>query len=334
VKERYASAPTAPSTARVTAPSSPPPAAELPPNATIKERLLAEQRQKYQVRYSEAMDAVTQASMALSDMAPVLQAVHENVQKLSKSLQTQVAALVTARTGSTRSILIRAALLRPLFTLFMRLGLLLKIVLIAVVWWMVASALASIVAGDIAAVLLPYLIVVGILFFVERYLRLKVPLAALKKHANDFKDMKLAYIYTDQLPHLTAEGHAQLHAIRIRAAEKKATADEITVPTGGNITVGQGGFLVGIGNLATFRIDQSGSASVLGTPSNEFMQQHGDLVTEALGEQSSFAAATLPALADYGQAHWRRKQAATRFLDSRRSSKTSIVCRRCGRTPT
>ena len=39
------------------------------------------------------------------------------------------------------------------------------------------------------------------------------------------------------------------------------------------------------------------------------MNAHGDLLTEALGEQSSFAAATLPALADYGQALWRRKQA-------------------------
>ena len=50
VKERYTSVSTAPSTARVTASSSPPPAAELPPDATVKERLLAEQRQKYQVR--------------------------------------------------------------------------------------------------------------------------------------------------------------------------------------------------------------------------------------------------------------------------------------------
>jgi len=57
------------------------------------------------------MDAMTQASMAVSEMAPVLQAVHENLQKLSKSLQTQVAALVMARTGSTRSLIIRAATL-------------------------------------------------------------------------------------------------------------------------------------------------------------------------------------------------------------------------------
>ena len=98
----------------------------------------------------------------------------------------------------------------------------------------------------------PYLIVVGVLFFVERYLRLKVPLSALKKHVKDFNDIKLAYIYTDQLPHLTPEGHAQLHAIRIRAAEKKATADDITVPTGGNITVAHGGFLIGVGDLGTY----------------------------------------------------------------------------------
>ena len=39
------------------------------------------------------------------------------------------------------------------------------------------------------------------------------------------------------------------------------------------------------------------------------MDEHGDLLTDALGEQGSFAAATLPALADYGQALWRRKQA-------------------------
>ena len=150
MKERYASAPPPPASARITPTSTPPPAPDLPPNATVKERLLSEQRQKYQVRYSEAMDAVTQASMALSDMAPVLQAVHENVQKLSKSLQTQVAALVTARTGSTRSILIRAALLLPLFTLFKKLGLLLKLVLIVVVWLTVQAALRLIADGDIA----------------------------------------------------------------------------------------------------------------------------------------------------------------------------------------
>ena len=121
-------------------------------------------------------------------------------------------------------------MLLPLFTLFKKLGLVLKLVLIVVVWLTVQAALRRIVDGDIAAVLLPYLIVVGVLFFVERYLRLKVPLSALKKHVKDFNDIKLAYIYTDQLPHLTPEGHAQLHAIRIRAAEKKAAADDIGVP--------------------------------------------------------------------------------------------------------
>jgi SpoVK/Ycf46/Vps4 family AAA+-type ATPase len=310
LKERY-TAPATPASGRVAAPSSPPPPLELPPDTTVKERLLAEQRQKYQVRYSEAMDAVTQASMTVSEMAPVLQAVHENLQKLSKSLQMQVAALVTARTGSTRSILIRAATLWPVFTLFRRFGLLLKIVLIVVVWWMVSTALQLIAAGDITSVLFPYLIVVGALFFVERYLRLKVPLAALKKHANDLNDIKLAYIYTDQLPHLNADGHAQLHAIRIRAAEKKATADDITVPTGGSITVAQGGFLIGIGELGTYRIDTAGSVKLLSeTTGRPFMAEHGDLLTETLGGQSSFAAATLPALADYGQALWRRKQAS------------------------
>ena len=85
----------------------------------------------------------------------------------------------------------------------------------------------------------------------------------MKKHVKDFNDIKLAYIYTDQLPHLSAEGHAQLHAIRIRAAEKKATADEITVPTGGNITVAPGGFLIGVGDLGTYRIDPTGAVKLL-----------------------------------------------------------------------
>jgi SpoVK/Ycf46/Vps4 family AAA+-type ATPase len=309
VKERYAPAPAAPTSARVTASSTPPPALQLAPNATVKERLLAEQRQKYQMRYSEAVDAVTQTSMALSEMAPVLQAVHENVQKLSKSLQAQVAARVTARTGSTRSLLIRAALLVPVFTLFRRLGLLLKLVLVVFVLWLVGQAMDLVTAGEIPTVLVSYLLTVGVLFVVERYLRLKVPLSALKKHASDFKDLKLAYLYTDQIPHLSSEGHAQLHAIRVRAVEKNATADEITVPTGGNITVAQGAFVMGIGNLGTFEIDPSGSVRLMSAGSNDFMKEHGDLVTEALGEQGSFAAATLPALADYGQALWQRKQA-------------------------
>lgn len=295
----------APASAQRTVASSAP----LPSPATddLKGRLFAEQRQKYQSRYNDAQDDVTNASMVLTQLAPILAATQANLQLLSKGLHDRIRSLIVSRQGGTLKLLTSAALLTPLWRLFKRVRLIGKLIIAAALWYVVLLPVVNFgIAGQWPVVLVTYVIAVVVLFLIERHVKLKVPLAVLKRGSEELKATKLAYIFTDQRPDVI-NGGPVLHAVRVYANDKSPIAHDTYYED----SLGTGTFMVNVGAMANYRIDQSGNVALIGGQQNEFMNVHTNLLTEAMGEQSVFAANTLPAFAQYGQAVWQKRRAAS-----------------------
>jgi len=297
--------PVTPATATV---SSPPRAVAVSAERGVKAQLFGAQRQKYQARYADAMDDVTAASRVVADMEPVVAAVRENLELLSKSVQARVSRLLARSAGNPRTLLMHAAALMPVWALIKRIGLIPRIVLGIALWWTLQSIVSLIDEGGIGVVIILYAIVVAIFFFVERHRQLQVPRRALRAATAQFKNARLAYVYSGQRPGVE-RGASVYQAVRVAVEEKADGGREITVPASPNASVSPGSYLLTFGRLATFRVDKNGSATRLEASNDEFMSRHGGLVSEALGEQQAFANATFPPFAEYGQAVWRRRQA-------------------------
>ncbi|MEQ1574962.1 MAG: AAA family ATPase, partial [Vicinamibacterales bacterium] len=282
---------------------------EVPPAPGIgglKEHLLAQQREKYQTRYNDALDEVTNASMALTQMAPLLSSAHANLHTLSTSLYGRVHAVIVARYGSLWKALMNAALLRPVWRLFRRVPVLPKIGIGVGLYFLWSRIFQAFSAGDFATVVLIYGGIVAAGFFIERHLVLKAPLALLKRNAGEFKALRLAHLYVDQRPEVI-QGQSALRGLRILAADTLPLAHDEAFEA----SVGAGTFLLGVGTLGSYRVDPSGSTTVLtSAQGNEFMNQHGGLLLEVVSQLGDFAPNTFPPLAQYGQVHWRKQRAA------------------------
>ncbi len=276
----------------------------------LKEQLFADQREKYQARYNDALDAMTSASVELTQMVPLIVVVRNNLKLLSQAVLSRVHALVITRYGNPRKPLMNAAMLMPVFRLAKRGGLLLKIVIGVALVMLIRRSVLLIIGGNLVDALVPYLALTTVFFFIERHLRLKAPLELLKQNAENLKAMKLAYVYDDQVVHDTQLASVY-HAIRVSAiADKNSPAEEFTVPVGEDSRVGPGAFLVEVGTIATYRVESNGTVALVSTPATDFMKRQGDLLTEALSGQTTFAENTLQSLARYGQVAWRKRQAS------------------------
>jgi SpoVK/Ycf46/Vps4 family AAA+-type ATPase len=269
-----------------------------------KHRILALQREKYQSRYNDALDEVTSASVALTEVAPLLEAAHANLRVLADSLYGRVHAIIVNRHGGVLKAIASAAMLRPVWRLFKRSGLLLKIgigVALFNIWGYLAQA---VIAGEVATVVIIYAIVVAVLFFVERYIVLKAPLALLKKNAAEFKKIRLSHLYADQQPEVI-QGQSALRGMRIVSTDKVAAVQEDAFEA----SVGSGAFVLGVGALASYRMELSGKASLLNAAqNNDFVRDHGSILTEVVSDLGTFAETTFPPLVEYGRALWRKQR--------------------------
>jgi SpoVK/Ycf46/Vps4 family AAA+-type ATPase len=281
----------------------------LPPDERLglKERLFAQQREKYQQQYNSVLDEMTNASLELGRLTSAAEGVQNNLLLLSNAVQARVLALLEARYASIGRLLLNAAIFMPIYRLFKRAGILFKLVIIVAAAAIVLRGAALIAAGNIASVAIPYILLLTLFFFVEKRIQLKTPLNALQKSADSLKRMSLAYVYDDQIAHIK-NGAPAYHAIRVSAAVTNPPAEEFE-PSGQ--LAAPGAFFVGMGSMATYRVERNGSYTLAATDvNNEFMKSYGPLLTEAFAEQNTFAVNSLDPLAEYGQAAWRKRRAS------------------------
>src|SRR5207302_10725020 len=184
----------------------------------------------------------------LTQLAPVVDNIRNNLRLLSKAAQTRVQTLIQSRCGGTASLIRNALLLMPLWRLFGRLKLIGKIIFVAVLYYFVIQpGLVYVAAGEYAVLVVTYGIVAAILFFVQRHKQLKVPLNILKSNADSFKEVAVNYVHENQAPHLF-NGSPAYHTIGISSAS--ANVEDRSFYAGGDRPrVQPGAFLLTIGNV-------------------------------------------------------------------------------------
>src|SRR6185436_2147566 len=128
----------------------------LPASASLKERLFAEQRQKYQARYNDSVDEVTNASVQLSQMEGTIRGIQGNLNLLAKAVYSRVQTLLKEKHGDSGKLILGAMMFKPVYRFFRRSGTLLKLGVIVVAFFVIQQALKLITAGEIPAVVIPY----------------------------------------------------------------------------------------------------------------------------------------------------------------------------------
>jgi SpoVK/Ycf46/Vps4 family AAA+-type ATPase len=282
--------------------------APLPATAGVKDVLFAQQHEKYQLRYNDAQDELTQQSAAVATLAPVLGAAHANLHTLAESLYPRMQAQVRARYGNLAKTLLGAVLLRPLWRVWRSRGLLVKIAIVVGIWWAFSTFVRTLVLiGPIPAAIFYGLVVVAGFFF-ERHLVLRAPLALLKKQEHEFKSVRLAHTFSDQRAEVVS-GAQVLHGYSLWSTDKAAAAHGEVM----NAALGRGAFVLTVGNLASYSVDAAGTGTPLTAASGEFMHRHGAVLHELMSDLREFAANTRPAMTQYGEALWRAQRIANQL---------------------
>ena len=313
LKSLSTASPTAESPAART-PAATPPAPKTstpPPPGTVKERLFAEQRQKYQARYNDVMDQVTAATAELGRLGNVVSGIQANLKLLGKNLQSRVRAMAVSQYSSFANLARSAALGKPLLRVFKRAGGLLKIVIFIGVAWFALVAATLAYHQDWVDLALSLASIFVTFFFLERYLQLKIPLAVLKRGGDKLKQLSLAYVYDDQVL-LAKTGAPGYRVMRVLSESKGSPIEEFPLSANSwGTTIRPASCLLYVESMAVYRVDPNGTfAPLFANNASEIVQNYGRWITEALNEQKSFAAATLAPLAAYAQVALRRKRAS------------------------
>lgn len=320
------------------------PAAKLPsapsPPGALKERLFAEQRQKYQARYNEVMDQVTAATAELGRLANVLSGIQANLKLLGKNVQSRVRAMAISHYSSFANLARSAALGKPLLRVYKRAGGLLKIVIFLGAASCVLVAATLVYHQDWVDLALSLAAIFAAFFFIERYLQLKTPLAVFKRGGDKLKQLSLAYVYDDQVP-MAQTGAPGYRLLRVLAGSKGSPTEEFSLSANSwGATIRPASYLLYVESMAVYRLDSNGVFSPLfANNASEVIQNYGRWVTEALNEQQSFAASTLAPLDAYAQVALRRRRASeelpgleetsTSQTRSLTSSCTASICSTC-----
>lgn len=177
--------------------------------------LLAVQKAKYQARITEAMDRIAKLKIEYQAFAGKEKSLQKSLQKFGEDLHAATRKSLAARFGSTRKSIFRALALVPMWRYFKRLPAAFKFILIGCGVWLVYSMLNSYgsfayYATPVSAywnylwlqygirILTVYIIVVPILFFLERRRSVVHAYKGLKNHLGGLRKLELSYVYRGQ----------------------------------------------------------------------------------------------------------------------------------------
>jgi ATPase family associated with various cellular activities (AAA) len=298
-----------PATPTATPPAPKAPSAPLPPGA-LKERLFAEERQKYQARYNDVQDQLTAATAELGRLGKVISGIQDNLKLLGKSVQSRVHGMAVSHYSSFANLARSAVLGKPVVRLLKRAGGLLKIVILIGVGGFVLVAANLALNQDWIDLAVMLAGAFAVLFFIERYLQLRAPLVVFRRDGDKFKQLSLAYVSDDQAP--LPSGAPGYRTMRVLAESKTSPTEEPLVSANSwGAAMRPESFLLYLESMAVYRLDASGAfAPLFANNASELIQNYGRWITEALNEQKSFAAANLAPLATYAKVALRRRRAA------------------------
>jgi SpoVK/Ycf46/Vps4 family AAA+-type ATPase len=287
----------------------------VPQGAGAKAQLFAEQRAKYQTRYNDLADEITDLSAQLTQFAAIPQGIESNLKLLSKAIHDRLKSLVEAQTAGTAKILAGALILMPAWRVFKRAGLLLKLIVAGAifvvartVYFLFVNSPATGLPAMYAALVMLFVPILVVSFFFERRYRLKAPLDALRSSVDALKPMMVAHIFDNQAPQYI-DGAPSYRAIRVNSPPSPLV-EEYAAKTAGNENFVPGAFLLFAGRLAAYRLAANGAITPFLAIPGDFMNRYGAMLNQAVTEQSGFASSTIPPLAEYAKLIGRKRQAA------------------------
>jgi hypothetical protein len=173
---------------------------------------------------------------------------------------------------------------------------------------MVTTVLAYVVQGEVISGVVIYAAYVAVAFFIERVLVLKSPLSTLKKERGRVQESSSGL-------HLRRPARRS-HRREERGARRQVVVDRQVADSTRRVFRS----VRRIPGYTVRRRQQGGLQAGRGATAGEnrndcqpFMADHGALLDEALAGIGDFCATTLPALAQFGQAHWRKVRAASQL---------------------
>ncbi|MBL8270650.1 AAA family ATPase, partial [Steroidobacter sp.] len=280
------------------------PAATLPASgASVKDRLLSQQRAKYQAAITVATDQLTQTQMALQERAAIPEAIRQDLRRIAAMVQASASQLMRERYASVPKAVTKALILAPFFRRFGRAGGGMKILMLIGLGWLATTLYAM---GTQISMLLPILIyalvIVPIMFFFERRAQIKAPVSALQKSAATLKHPMLTYCYPDQ----AAGAQGTYQSLRVNSApDRPVLEDAPCVQLANDSNAPPGGFFLAFGDIATYRLNTSGTLALVDSKQgNDLMRTYGAVWTEALTRHAGEISPLLQHFTQYGQLKW------------------------------
>ena len=269
-------------------------------SAGVKERLLAEQRAKYQATLAAAMEELNVAQVALQSRGEIPELIRKDLQRIGGMIHDTARKLMRERLGSIPTAFLNALLLMPVWRFFRKRGLLIKLVMIFAVLSLVGQIIKLVDAGAFLIPLLAYLVIaVPLGFFLEWRLQTKGPIKALEGEAKSLQQPVLVHFHPEQ-PSTPPQW-----SVRFWSAPGRAAVDEgeVTVQGADPATV-PGAFFLALGDLVTYRIDPGAAPTQLpNAKANELMHSYGGIVGEAVARHGG----ELVPLLQHGQLYARMK---------------------------
>jgi SpoVK/Ycf46/Vps4 family AAA+-type ATPase len=298
----------APATPAQTQASSP---AALPAasGASLRERMFAQVRAKYQAGVAEAMDSLTAAQLALQANAEIPQKIREELQRIGGLLHAAIEVLLLKRVSNTNRAFRAALLLKPLRlrlkdmrVRFPLIGLVVGIIVISWGWSELNKPLVLLVPNLVSL----YVVAVGLSFFFERRAQTKAAMGALAKSGAALKFPALSYVYAEQAP-VGTPGAFAVECLSIQSAPDRPVMAEETL--GNQADAGTvGNFFLGLNKLGTYHKAVGGPATLVAVqPDNALMSNYSAVVTEALTQHAPALDPLLQAMKGYGDLKWRER---------------------------
>lgn len=276
---------------------------------TLKERLLAEQKYKYQEAVNSALDELTTLRIEMQQYAEIPESIRKELRTLATALPKEVRALLNKREMKMGKAIFNSLWLKALFQNLWRLPWIPRLLGGAVIVWLFGQALALIDHRQFVAGVAIYLLALVLpSFLLERRSRLKGGQAALDSIAPAFKGMLLHYSYDDQLGQLI-KGTAIYKGFCIHAdADKPAIEEAVAAPVGSDTRAGQGWLSLILGDLISFHLLETGETVVMASKQDhEFLRSYGSALSEAVAAHGIDFARMLLQLREYAALRGRER---------------------------
>ena len=273
---------------------------------SVKERLLAEQKGKYQATLSAAMDELTATQMALQECGDIPELMRKDLARAGGLIHETAVSSMRARLGGKSKALLNAALLMPFWRAFRRTRLLGKIVLGVVAYYAVTSALGMLSRGGLLPILIYGLVLVPVCFWYERRTRLQGPQQLLQANAAALSHPTLLHFYQDQAAGVVP------WALRVRSATGGLACDEVNgAPTNVDPATAPGATCLAFGELATYRVDANAAPQLAWSATGELMKLLTPSLTEAMTQHRAELDPIIQHAQKYGELKSReRRQSA------------------------